>query len=516
MIISSNKQATIIILSFNLLLQSVCLYATPDIVLNYSYIEQCSEEDILSEQENNIEEYTEDPTILESWSKVVRCRWNDLTRADFWNIGASIGVVGSAGLFYYCIVNKKNTTARTDSTNPYHGNGFGRSTKNNMSSGNYRNNINDEERDSSSDESDFSDDLSDSDDSNNDDNPASLKNSSLYEDCYSDNNMSRIFFPQICMLTHKMEVPGRSATAKMCFFEDMTEDPQRIIAQYMIHDFLASAKTPVNHSDMLFVTTISNDGTRIVSAISSHRVKIWSIYNQEFYIFSGHTRQIVSIAISPNNAYVITGSLDNTVNIWDMYTGELNHRCVGHTSPVSIIGITDDSKYAITVSGDMMTKKWDITTGQLIQTTTGYEDYSYYMMLYCPAKIYADQKKTITEIKKLENSEVLCTMENMAGYVSSLAINADNSLIIAGGSKKEIRIIPLTVSLNEQKNKALHWIEHNILPRHAYLIIRAAQATQENKPFVIRSTTTDAIVWINFPPYVRDYLRTFLNIQLKK
>ena len=39
---------------------------------------------------------------------------------------------------------------------------------------------------------------------------------------------------------------------------------------------------------------------------------------------------VESVAISPDNSFIVTGSNDNTAMIWDARTGELLHTLSGH------------------------------------------------------------------------------------------------------------------------------------------------------------------------------------------
>jgi len=51
-------------------------------------------------------------------------------------------------------------------------------------------------------------------------------------------------------------------------------------------------------------------------------------------VLSGHTASVKTVAFSPNNAYVASGSSDRTIRIWNTQTGKLVHILRGHTRPV--------------------------------------------------------------------------------------------------------------------------------------------------------------------------------------
>ncbi|KAI1770080.1 sulfur controller 2 [Hypoxylon cercidicola] len=68
--------------------------------------------------------------------------------------------------------------------------------------------------------------------------------------------------------------------------------------------------------------------------------------------------------------YVISGSLDNTLRLWNTASGVCMRVSFGHTESVWAIAV--DSLRAISVAGDSVTKVWDVVTGDCVRTFTGH------------------------------------------------------------------------------------------------------------------------------------------------
>ncbi len=56
------------------------------------------------------------------------------------------------------------------------------------------------------------------------------------------------------------------------------------------------------------------------------------------------SRGIQSVAFSPNGNYVVPGSMDNTVRIWEATTGKEVVRKI-HNGEVEVVAFTSDGKY---------------------------------------------------------------------------------------------------------------------------------------------------------------------------
>jgi WD40 repeat protein len=86
---------------------------------------------------------------------------------------------------------------------------------------------------------------------------------------------------------------------------------------------------------------------------------------------TGHTDRINAIALSANGKYLISGSDDKTLKVWDWQTGVEVRTLTGHTKSVNAIALSADGKYLVSSSYDNTLKVWDWQTGEVIATFTG-------------------------------------------------------------------------------------------------------------------------------------------------
>lgn len=67
--------------------------------------------------------------------------------------------------------------------------------------------------------------------------------------------------------------------------------------------------------------------------------------------------------------HVVSGSLDTSIRVWDVETGNCKHTLMGHQSLTS--GMELRQNILVSGNADSTVKVWDITTGQCLQTLSG-------------------------------------------------------------------------------------------------------------------------------------------------
>ncbi len=130
---------------------------------------------------------------------------------------------------------------------------------------------------------------------------------------------------------------------------------------YAVRHTLTGHRGPVYHS------SISPDGTQVVTASADRTAKIWNAKTGALqYDLVGHTATVYRVAFSPDGTQVVTGSGDATVKIWNAKTGALEHTLTGHTGLVNRIAFSPDGTQVVTVSPpEVLVKIWNAKTGKL-------------------------------------------------------------------------------------------------------------------------------------------------------
>lgn len=107
-------------------------------------------------------------------------------------------------------------------------------------------------------------------------------------------------------------------------------------------------------------TCFSIDGTRIMNGIGVTE----SGSSTEVLVLRGHSNSILSVAFSPDSAYIASGSQDMTIRIWDAVTGLEISTLLGHADAVLSVNFSYDGRRIVSGSRDGTIKIWPFESNQ--------------------------------------------------------------------------------------------------------------------------------------------------------
>lgn len=115
----------------------------------------------------------------------------------------------------------------------------------------------------------------------------------------------------------------------------------------------------------------------ITNKLLANRTSKELIESFESFRFSptlGHAGFVMSVAITPDEKYIVSGSQDRTIKLWDIQSGKELRSFEGHTSYVSSVAITPDGKHIVSGGSDNTIKLWEIQSGTLHLNFVSFRD----------------------------------------------------------------------------------------------------------------------------------------------
>jgi WD40 repeat protein len=116
----------------------------------------------------------------------------------------------------------------------------------------------------------------------------------------------------------------------------------------------------------------SPDGRYLLSGSEDNSLKLWDAATGRLLrALQGHSKSVTSVAFSPDGRYLLSGSEDNSLKLWDAATGRLLRALQGHSKSVTSVAFSPDGRYLLSGSEDNSLKLWDETTGRILRTVEG-------------------------------------------------------------------------------------------------------------------------------------------------
>jgi len=110
---------------------------------------------------------------------------------------------------------------------------------------------------------------------------------------------------------------------------------------------------------------------RLLLGSSSGPIKVWDVGGStpvSLMDLEGHTLDILSIDASDTSNVALSGSLNKSVRLWDLRTGQCVRVMEGHSHEVTSVSMDSACKTAVSGSFDESVKLWDLGSGRCIKT----------------------------------------------------------------------------------------------------------------------------------------------------
>ena len=202
-------------------------------------------------------------------------------------------------------------------------------------------------------------------------------------------------------------------------------------------------KTLTGHTNLVHTLAIAPAIDLLVSGSYDNSVNLWQISTGKLRLSLKHDDKVLGVAISPDGKQVVSASRDKTLKIWDVKTGDLLPILKGHSESVTCVLITPNGKQVISGSTDKTIRVWDLASGKILYTLNGHEDAIGAIAITRDGKyLFSGGKDRPNSIRlwSLTNKSLLWNLIGHTDLVTALVITQDNLQLVSSSQDKNINI----------------------------------------------------------------------------
>jgi guanine nucleotide-binding protein subunit beta-2-like 1 protein len=215
------------------------------------------------------------------------------------------------------------------------------------------------------------------------------------------------------------------------------------------------------------IATSPEDSNVLITGSRDKSVIVWDLTKEDpanfgtpRRSFTGHSHFISDVAVSSDGQFVLSGSWDGTLRLWDINAGVCHRQFIGHKKDVLSVAFSADNRQIVSGSRDKTIKLWN-TLGVCKYTIeeNGHSEWVSCVRFtpnvasqaegYVPKPLIVSAGwDKLVKVWNLQNCKLVANLPGHTGYVNTVTVSPDGTLCASGGKDG----VAMLWDLNEGKH----------------------------------------------------------------
>ena len=200
------------------------------------------------------------------------------------------------------------------------------------------------------------------------------------------------------------------------------------------------------HSSHVRAVAFSPQGDRIVSGSIDNTLRLWDLSgNLIGEPFTGHGSEVRAVAFSPQGDRIVSGSSDKTLRLWDLSGNPIGKPFIGHSSEVFSVAFSPQGDRIVSSSYDGTLRLWDLSGDPIGEPFTGHNS-SVYSAVFSPQgdRIVSGSDDKTLRLWDLSGNLIGEPFTGHSDSVWSVAFNPQGDHIVSGSIDSTLRLWDLS------------------------------------------------------------------------
>ena len=201
------------------------------------------------------------------------------------------------------------------------------------------------------------------------------------------------------------------------------------------------------HEDYINCCNFSPSSRFLVTGSGDKALRLWDVIDgKECSQFHGHTSGIIQCLFSRDEKKIISTGNDHSLIVWDIETGKQIYEHTEDYLPIQTLSISRDNKFMLTGGADQFLTLWDFEMGEKIHQVKTSQKVIKSCKFSPDGKhvVYAGDSDLV--ICNIGNLQVISTLASHSKQIKDFSFSPDGNLLLSASQDNSLRLWQIKVN----------------------------------------------------------------------